>query len=727
MLGLPLVDILTIGIYLAAMVSIGFWAMRRIQDQEDYFLAGRRFGKLIQTFAAFGQGTSAESPVVIARMAFTNGAAAIWQHLAWVFAMPVYWFTSVWYRRLRIISMSDFFEERYGSKRMAGFYAIVSVFFFTILVGLGFHAMSKTICAIAVKRTAELSTAEAAEYQSAVELQNLESEDYVTLTLHEQARLRELRQQQPRKVFSHLDSNILIWVVAGVVLIYATAGGLEAAFLTDVIQGIFIILLSIMLLPCAIVRINTVYGSSGLTGAMRTMHEVLPESFFVIWGSPTLPDLTWYYIAALTIMFMINVAIQATQLTACGSAKDEHAARVGFVSGIFLKRLCTLLWGVTGMAAVTLYAGVITDADLVWGHASRDLLGPLNIGLVGLMIACLMAALMSTADCMMITASGLLTHSIYRPLFRNRSESHYVRIGRILGAVVIVGAAVIATKFQNVWQMVKLVLEFNVILAASFWLGMKWRRANRIAAWYSMIATLILFTLGPLLVPLLVPLLRTNEYLLRTTQPEPIARVYTVRRMDVTQRQKEIEHWDALNLAGRATGQRPKALTVGEKLENTYVLPNKSIFWTQGIKVTKDKSLGVGMLNLELLLVDRIGFDLSANSYALNETLRIVIRTAVPFLVFFIVVALTKPDEKKMLDKFFAKTHTPVLANHHMDREEMLLSTENPHRYDHLRLFPDSNWEFEKWDKVDAIGFIVCVLGAAITIALLKLVVSIGT
>ena len=58
---------------------------------------------------------------------------------------------------------------------------------------------------------------------------------------------------------------ILIWVVSAIVLIYAVAGGLEAAFYTDMIQGIFIIILSIIFIPFGLSRINETYG--GASGA----------------------------------------------------------------------------------------------------------------------------------------------------------------------------------------------------------------------------------------------------------------------------------------------------------------------------------------------------------------------------------------------------------------------------------------------------------------------------
>lgn len=57
MFGLPLMDMIVIFGYFLIVLVIGARASRHIRGEEDFFLAGRRFGKLIQTFAAFGQGT----------------------------------------------------------------------------------------------------------------------------------------------------------------------------------------------------------------------------------------------------------------------------------------------------------------------------------------------------------------------------------------------------------------------------------------------------------------------------------------------------------------------------------------------------------------------------------------------------------------------------------------------------------------------------------------------
>ena len=80
-----------------------------------------------------------------------------------------------------------------------------------------------------------------------------------------------------------------------------------------------------------------------------------------------------------------------------GTAKREWDAIVGLVTGNFIKRFCTIGWVITALIVLTLYgsdAALTEDADKAWGVATLKLLGPLNIGLVGLIVACLLAALL---------------------------------------------------------------------------------------------------------------------------------------------------------------------------------------------------------------------------------------------------------------------------------------------------------------------------------------------
>lgn len=728
MLGLDIADIIVICAYFGMVIFIGFWAMRRISNQEDYFLAGRKFGKFIQTFAAFGQATSTDSAIGVSTTTFKNGAAGIWSTLNILFATPIYWITSPWYRRMRMLTLGDFFEERYRSKPLAGFYAIVQAINFMLILSVSFNAIGKTALVLTPKSPDQFTPTQQQEYERAMELETLEARDYTTLSDTEISKLKELRLEEPRKVFSHLNKSMLVIVICIVVLLYAVAGGLEAAFLTDTIQGIGIILLSVLLIPFALVKVNSIYGTSGVFEPFRIMHDKLPESFFEIMGSPSNLDFTWYYVLTIMLMVTLNVMPQANQMTATGSAKGEYEARFGFTLGLYLKRICTLLWGLIALFAVLLYSDAVTDPDMVWGYASRDLLGAFNVGLVGLMLACLLAALMSTADCLMITASSLLTHNIYRIVWPGRSEKHYVDIGRVFGAVVIIGGALISLSFTSLLTQMKLSWEFGIIFAAPFWLGILWRRTNAKAVWISAGLTTLLFFVIPIVTPVVMPGLRTDAYLLKTTQPQVLEREYTARAMDVAQRQEMIDNWEGLLAQGLVTGTAPAPLAEGEKFSKKYTHPEKAIFWTQGIRIDEQgQAHGKGMLNVALLMYDKMGMDLAKNPYAFNETIRIITRILFPFLMVILISKLTKPVDKKSLDLFYVKMKTKVQIDRDKDAEEMRLSNENPQRFDHLKMFPNSDWELTKWDKTDITGFSISLAIAFGVIGLFYLMVNIGS
>jgi SSS family solute:Na+ symporter len=727
MYGLPIIDIVVIGIYFLVMIGIGLWAMGRIKNQEDYFLAGRRFGKFIQTFAAFGQATSADTAIGVSTTTFSNGAAGMWSSLIYLFATPFYWLVMPWMRRLRLLSLGDFFEERYGSKALAGVYAVIGSIGLMAILAVGFTAITKTVVALTPKSVAEFSVQERIEYDTALELEKLKRMDYTLLSEDQKQKLHKAERLQPRKVFSYINPQLVIWLIVFAVMAYALVGGLEAAFITDTIQGIFIIFLSIILIPFALYKISTVYGGQNIFDAFAIMHDHLPESLFEIFGSPTTIDFTWYYIFAIAFMGTLNVVIQPNALIANGSAKDEYTARIGFVTGSFMKRFVTILWGFFALTAILLYSGEVNNPDYVWGYATLDLLGGLKLGLVGLMISCLLAAQMSTADCLMITCSGLLTHNIYRPLFSAKSEKHYIWIGRMSGGLVLIGSALIATQFDSILQILKFMWEVNVMVAASFWLGMKWRRANAKAAWTSIVFTAMVFFVIPALLPQIWISLKTDPLLLKTTHPAPVVRSYEAKEGDVLARKTAISIWEQLPEDRKTSIPKPPPLKISDPFEKTYVLTQKSIFWTKGIKADQNgRVTGSGLINLELLFLDSVGFDLTKNPYALNETIRILIRTITPFLVFFFIALSFRRESNQRIDHFFIKMKTIVSHDPDTDTRELALAFAHPERVNHLKLFPNSDWEFDRWNKEDVLGFVISIGIVLLLIGLMLFIVSVG-
>ena len=206
-MGLTTLDYIVLAAYFVLMALIGLWSMFFVKKQEDYFLGSRSFGKLFQMFAAFGAGTNASDPIVTAKTTFTNGLSGVWSGLLWLFVTPFYWICGVWYRRMRCLTLGDWFEERYQSKAIAFAYMIFGAVFYMVYLGVGMTAIGKM--------GAPLIGADS---------------------------LVIFGRSVP------FDQFIII-LTAICVLFYGVLGGLRAAYWTDLIQGIFIVILSIVLIP----------------------------------------------------------------------------------------------------------------------------------------------------------------------------------------------------------------------------------------------------------------------------------------------------------------------------------------------------------------------------------------------------------------------------------------------------------------------------------------------
>ncbi|MDB4614716.1 hypothetical protein OAH18_03395 [bacterium] len=366
---MTVIDIVVLLTYFAVMIGIGIWAMRRVKGQDDYFMGGRGFGKLMQTFAAFGAGTGAHEPVTVGRTSWTSGLSGVWSALMWLFVTPVYWFTAVWYRRMRHTTLGDWFVERYESKGLGAAYTLFAIVFYMFYLSTMLSAIAKF----------------------SVPLMGVETLMGVDLKF------------------------VLIPGIAAIVIIYGVLGGLTAAYYTDLIQGVFIILLSVLLVPYGLWALVEKFGdpqTQGILDGFTIMHQRVSPDYFNLFGGPSAGEFPLQYIVSLTIVALAGIVVQPHFIaTGGGTAKSEDEARIGLVVGNFLKRLCTAGWAITALIALALLAGnteIAQDPDKVWGVAAREILGPLNLGLVGLMLACLMAAMMSSADAYMIVTSALV-------------------------------------------------------------------------------------------------------------------------------------------------------------------------------------------------------------------------------------------------------------------------------------------------------------------------------
>ncbi len=279
---------------------------------------------------------------------------------------------------------------------------------------------------------------------------------------------------------------VSIWVTALIVGVYALGGGLTAVVLTDVLQ------LVVMFIGGAALVVRVLWEVGG-PGALR--EQVLargPEfadhfSLYLPHDSPT--PFPWSGIV-LGLGIVLSTAYftgnQAVVQRALG-ARSEWDARAGVLLAGFLKLFIPLLVALPGLAAVVLLPE-LRVADESVPTLIRELL---PAGLRGLMFAAFLAALMSSVDSSLNSATTLWVHDILvrirQALGFSTSERAQLRIGRALGFVLLVAAGLlvptIEARFSNIYNAIQSV--FSLIQGPSLailLLGLGWRRANSTGA-----------------------------------------------------------------------------------------------------------------------------------------------------------------------------------------------------------------------------------------------------
>lgn len=431
MAGLHPIDIGVVIVYLVGVTALGVWMARRVRNVGDFFMP-RRFGKAMMITNAFGTGTASDQAVTVASATFTNGISGIWWQWIWLPATPFYWLIAPIMRRLRAVTTADVYTLRYNSS-VAVLFSVVGIVGLSVKIGLMLVGTEALVNA----------TTDGA-----------------------------------------FKPELTIGMVTLMFLLYGTAGGLGAAIVTDFFQGILTVVFSVLLLPFVM------HAVGGLEGIRET---VTPD--MLVLAVPG--EIGAFFIVMYAIQALVGIVAQPFIMGVCASGRTEMDGRVGFMVGNIVKRLCTMAWSVTALAAVAWYIqrGVDLDSvkgDHVYGDVARAFLPGVLPGLLGLFIAAMLAAVMSSCDAFMISSAGLITKNIYKPLVPGRSEQHYLTIGRIASLLVVAGALVFvwyvrasagAAGKSPVLESLKIWFKIAPMMGITFWLGLLWRRATAPGAW----------------------------------------------------------------------------------------------------------------------------------------------------------------------------------------------------------------------------------------------------
>jgi len=457
-------DWLVIALYFGAIGFVAWWYGRNQKDTDDFFLAGRNAGWVVIGASIFTSNIGSEHIVGLAGQgAFTGMAMAHWELHAWVLIMLAGLFVPFYYKS-GVQTIPEFLEKRF-SARTRTLLSVVS------LVAYIFTKVSVTV------------------YAGAIVFQALLPEINMTIG-------------------SFTLDAFWIGAFSTVIItgVYTVFGGMRAIMATATPQAVIILLGSFIITGIGLSKLG---GWSELVSMCKDNAEN-----FALWRpltDPSAPDVPWYahpgfpWIGVLIASPIIGIWYWCTDqyiVQRALSAKDLATARRGALFGGLLKVWPVLIFLIPGMIGWALHQkgliqipsklvdGVeVMDGDRVFPTLVTALL---PTGIRGLIVACLLSALMSSLASLFNSSAALFTVDIYEKLRPGKSEKELLLVGRI-ATTVVVGAGIIWIPVMakiaggGLYQYLQSVQGYLAPpITAVFLLGLFWKRTNSAGATWAL-------------------------------------------------------------------------------------------------------------------------------------------------------------------------------------------------------------------------------------------------
>jgi SSS family solute:Na+ symporter len=388
---LTALDWTVVAIYFLVLVVVVISVTRRQDTTTDYFLAGRNVGFFAIGASIFASNIGSEHIVGLAGQGATTGLAMAHYELhAWIVVLLAWVFVPFYYQS-KVFTMPEFLERRFGPKPR----------WILSLVSLAAYVLTKVSVTI---------------YAGAIVFSTLLPD-----------------------TFGSPENAFWFGAVATVVLtgVYTVTGGLRAVLYTDAVQAIILIVGSVAI----------TYIGLDLLGGWGELSAFAAENVaqYALWRPLSDPDFPWLGILIASPIVGIwywctdQYIVQRTL-----AAKNLQAARRGALWGAFLKVWPIFIFLIPGLIAAALNArGLMTIPTDSAGGLNGDQVFPamvttlLPAGLRGLVVAGLMAALMSSLSSLFNSTATLFTVDVYEKLKPNATERQYVQVGRAATVVVV--------------------------------------------------------------------------------------------------------------------------------------------------------------------------------------------------------------------------------------------------------------------------------------------------
>lgn len=448
-MNLNLIDLAIVITYLLVVALIGFLIRKRASSGLDnYFLAGRNLPWWVLGIAGCSSYIDIAGIMALVGALFYLGLKTVWMtNIFWGwFMMAGYMaFQAKWIRRSGVMSFAEWNETRFGRDRDAEMARLASAIFLLVLMIFNLMYM-----AVGIGKFAE---------------------DFFPLT--------------------RWQSTLIVFTVVG---IYVTLGGFYGVVITDIIQ-------TALIAVGAIVMIVLVFSGNIGSGLAESRPEgwsslalewklwpgyleTTPEAYqhFNLFGPLMIIGFTWMLFRVLAGPNVWDFQFFLTTR----SARDAALAG-GMWTTLFILRwiiaIAFLLFGISILGTTT------TQVD---GEKILPLvISKLPIGVSGLFLAVMLAALMSTLDAMInVTANVVTNDFLKRYFFKNLAEKKIIRIGQLASVIALLLGFIFSLAFENVisaWETMLFVVVTMILVPAT--MRWHWWRFSAKAFVWSMIAT----------------------------------------------------------------------------------------------------------------------------------------------------------------------------------------------------------------------------------------------
>jgi SSS family solute:Na+ symporter len=445
---LTIIDWIIMLVYFVFVLGVGWMLRRHMKTSKDFFLSGRSLPAWITGLAFISANLGAQEVIGMGASGAKYGIMT--SHFYWIGAIPAMAFVGIFmmpfYYGSRARSVPEYLKLRFDEKTR-GLNAISFATMTVFSSGISMYAMGLL-------------------------MGTLLGWSFTTSVL----------------------------ISAAIVLVYVFLGGLTSAIYNEVLQ-FFLIVFGFA--PLVILGLKDVGGWSGLQARLAgvaTGNGFAPGAWTESWKFMTHPSanpmgVEWFGMV-MGLGFVLSFGYWCTDFLVVQramAAKSMSAARRTPLIAAIPKMFFPFLVILPGMIAIALtsHSGASGFAlpKKMDGTFNYDLAIPMMLthyfptGILGVGITALIASFMSGMAGNVTAFNTVWTYDIYGSYIkRGASDQHYLWMGRVstvAGIAISVAAAYVATRFNNIMDMLQLVFAFvNAPLFATFLLGMFWKRAT---------------------------------------------------------------------------------------------------------------------------------------------------------------------------------------------------------------------------------------------------------